>query len=185
MSEIMLVVASRHGATQGIAERIGEVLRGEGHTVSVFDAEQAPAPEWADAVIIGGAAYMGHWLEAASDYVRRHHGALSERPTWLFSSGPVGDERVDRKGRDLLEPPQFLTDAAADVLAQGVRVFFGRWDPSDEPASFAERLFRKLPVPNSILPIGDFRDWEAIEGWAREISAELKDTSGREMIATG
>jgi menaquinone-dependent protoporphyrinogen oxidase len=185
MSQIMIVVASRHGATRGIGERIGEVLRGAGHDVSTYDAGQAPGPQWADAVVIGGAAYMGKWMDEVTDYIRRHHAALSERPTWLFASGPVGEEKVDRKGRDVLEPPRFLTEAAADVLAQGMRVFFGRWDPSDEPVTLAERLFRKLPVPVEILPVGDFRDWPAIEGWARQIAQELSSEPARERIATG
>lgn len=185
MTQVMVVVGSRHGATRGIADRIGEVLRGEGLEVSVFDADKAPGPQWADAVVIGGAAYMGNWLDDVTDYVRRHEVALSDRPTWLFASGPVGDEQVDKKGKSLLEPPPFLKIAAADVMALGVRVFFGRWDPSDEPVTLAERLFRKLPIPNSILPIGDFRDWPAIEAWAHEIADELRVESGRERIATG
>lgn len=175
MTQVMIVAGSRHGATRGIADRIGQVLRGKGHDVSVFDAKEAPGPQWADAVVIGGAAYMGKWLDEVTDYIGRHHAALSERPTWLFASGPVGTETVDKKGRDVLRPPEFLNDAAADVLAEGVRVFFGRWDPSDEPVTLAERLFRKLPVPASILPIGDFRDWAAIDAWAEQIARELAD----------
>lgn len=173
MSQVMIVVGSRHGATRGIADRIGEVLRGEGHEVSVIDAHEAPGPQWADAVVIGGAAYMGKWLDEVTAYISKHHVALSERPTWIFSSGPVGSEPVDKKGRDLLEPPEFLKNAAADVLAHGIRVFFGRWDPTDEPVTFAERLFRRLPVSSSVLPVGDFRDWAAIDSWARQIARDL------------
>jgi menaquinone-dependent protoporphyrinogen oxidase len=173
MTQVMVVVASRHGATRGIADRIGETLRAEGLDASVFDARQAPGPQWADAVVIGGAAYMGKWLDEVTQYIRVHHASLSERPTWLFASGPVGHELVDRQGRDVLAPPEFLTNAAADVLAQGVQVFFGRWDPSDPPMSVAERVFRMLPISREVLPTGDFRDWPAIDAWAREIAREL------------
>jgi menaquinone-dependent protoporphyrinogen oxidase len=175
MTQVMVVVGSRHGATRGIAERIGETLRKEGLEVAIYNADQAPGPQWADAVVIGGAAYMGKWLDEVTEYISRHHVALSERPTWVFSSGPVGTETVDKKGRDVLEPPEYLRDAAADVLAEGMQVFFGRWDPTDEPVTFAERLFQKLPIPNSILPVGDFRDWEAIDAWARSIARELAE----------
>ncbi|MCI0584926.1 MAG: flavodoxin domain-containing protein [Chloroflexi bacterium] len=37
----------------------------------------------------------------------------------------------------------------------------------------AERLGGTLPVSNDLLPIGDFRDWPAIEGWAVEIARDL------------
>ena len=181
MTQVMVVVASRHGATRGIADRIGETLRAEGLEVSVFDAKEAPAPQWADAVVIGGAAYMGKWLDEVAEYVHLHDAALRARPTWLFASGPVGDELVDKKGRDVLGPPEFLTNAAAEVMAKGTRVFFGRWDPSDPPMSVGERLFRMLPVSKDVLPIGDFRDWPAIEDWAREIARELT----QQPVATG
>lgn len=181
MTQVLVVVATRHGATRGIADRIGETLRAEGLEASVFDAREAPAPQFADAVVIGGAAYMGKWLDAVTEYINLNHAALSERPTWLFASGPIGHELLDKQGRDVIEPPAFMTDAAAAVLARGTRVFFGRWDPADPPMSVAERLFRILPVSKDVLPIGDFRDWPAIEGWAREIAQELT----REPVATG
>jgi hypothetical protein len=30
-----------------------------------------------------------------------------------------------------------------------------------------------LPASKGILPIGDFREWPAIEAWARQIAAEV------------
>jgi menaquinone-dependent protoporphyrinogen oxidase len=30
-----------------------------------------------------------------------------------------------------------------------------------------------MPAAKDILPAGDFRNWEEIEGWAREIAASL------------
>jgi menaquinone-dependent protoporphyrinogen oxidase len=173
MTQVMVVVASRHGATRGIADKIGETLRAEGLEASVYDANEAPSPQSADAVVVGGAAYMGKWLDEVADYVRRHQELLAHRPTWLFTSGPIGKDAVDKKGRDLVASPAFLTDAALDVRARGTRVFFGRWDPSDPPIGVGERLFRILPVSKELMPIGDFRDWPAIEAWAREIAREL------------
>jgi len=33
---------------------------------------------------------------------------------------------------------------------------------------------RMMPGSKGILPPGDFRDWENVESWAREIAAALK-----------
>jgi menaquinone-dependent protoporphyrinogen oxidase len=117
---------------------------------------------------------MGKWLDDVAAYVRRHEALLKHRPTWLFASGPVGKDRVDKQGHDLLAPPPFLTAAARDIGARGARVFFGRWDPADPPMSLAERLFRMVNISREVLPVGDFREWPEIEAWAREIAAELK-----------
>ena len=60
------------------------------------------------------------------------------------------------------------------INPRGHRVFLGRWDPDDPPRTFAERVVRIMPISKSILPSGDFRDWPAIEAWAREIGTALR-----------
>jgi hypothetical protein len=44
-----------------------------------------------EAVVLGRAVYMGHWLEPARKFVECFGSDLAERQTCLFSSGPVGD----------------------------------------------------------------------------------------------
>jgi menaquinone-dependent protoporphyrinogen oxidase len=36
-----------------------------------------------------------------------------------------------------------------------------------------ERLVRLVPAAKEALPAGDFREWDAIEAWARTIAREL------------
>ncbi len=38
----------------------------------------------------------------------------------------------------------------------------------------SERVVRLMPAARKVLPPGDFREWPAIEAWAREIAAELR-----------
>src|SRR5687768_14742059 len=95
--------ASRHGATRGIAERIASTLASSGVDVVLKPVGEVGAIDAYDAFVIGSAAYMGGWLGEATTFVRRNVEPLSTRPVWLFSSGPVGPERVDLKGRDVLE----------------------------------------------------------------------------------
>jgi menaquinone-dependent protoporphyrinogen oxidase len=40
----------------------------------------------------------------------------------------------------------------------------------------SERLVRMMPAAKGVLPPGDFRDWEAIDAWAREIATALVAT---------
>jgi menaquinone-dependent protoporphyrinogen oxidase len=51
--------------------------------------------------------------------------------------------------------------------ARGHRVFVGKLNPGD--LGFGERLMAKVVKA----PEGDFRDWDAIRAWAREIAAAL------------
>jgi len=59
--------------------------------VDVRPPEQANSVEDYDAVVLGSGVYAGHWLQSAQELAERHAEALSERPTWLFSAGPLGD----------------------------------------------------------------------------------------------
>src|SRR5687767_10683269 len=91
MTKVLVVYGSRHGATRGIAERIGEVLRTQGSDVTVVSADHAApdAVRGGDAFVVGSGVYMGSWLDEPLDFLRRNHEALASRPTWLFSSGPL------------------------------------------------------------------------------------------------
>ena len=158
---VLVCVASRHGATAEIAETIGRVLRERGIPVDVRAAEQVTMVDGYDAVILGSAVYAGHWLEAAKRIAHTQAVALSGRPVWLFSSGPVGNPP---------KPAGDPVDVAALVPATGARdhrVFAGRIDK--HRLGFAE----KAMVLALHVPTGDFRDWRAVVAWAGEIADTL------------
>jgi menaquinone-dependent protoporphyrinogen oxidase len=172
---VLVAYASRHGATAGIAERVGERLRSAGLTVDVRPVREVRDVKPYDAFVVGGAAYMFHWLKDASAFVKRHRAVLAERPTWLFSSGPIGTDRIDKDGKDVIEAsvPKEFPELTAAVRPRGTEIFFGAWDPDAPPVGMAERLFQLMPVSKESLPAGDFRDWPAIEAWADGIAAAL------------
>lgn len=174
--KILVAYATRHGATRGIAERIAQTLERPGLEVTLRPVNQAGAVGEHDAFVIGGAAYMFHWLNEATSFVRRHRSILASRPVWLFSSGPLGTERVDAEGQDALEAaePREFTELAAEILPRGQRVFFGAYDPNAKPIGVMERLTRMMPAAREALPAGDFRDWPEIEAWADGIARELQ-----------
>jgi menaquinone-dependent protoporphyrinogen oxidase len=178
--KILVAYASRHGSTKGIAERVAQTLEGTGLDVTLRSVEEAGAVDDYDAFVIGSAAYMGGWLGSATAFVRRNRDVLAGHRVWLFSSGPIGTEAVDAKGRDQLVAarPKEFTEFDRTIRPYGERVFFGAYDPAAEPSGLAEnlmnRFMRLMPAARDALPIGDFRDWPAIEGWATEIAHHLQ-----------
>jgi menaquinone-dependent protoporphyrinogen oxidase len=178
--KVLVAYATRHGATRGIAERIAQTLEQRGLEVTLYPVERVGPIEGYDAFVIGSAAYMGTWLKDASEFVRKHERQIASRPVWLFSSGPIGTDRVDKKGQDVVkasEPAEFRTFEPL-LHPRDEQVFFGAWDTDAEPAGFADRFVRGFtslfPGVKAAMPTGDFRDWPEIEAWAETIARDLE-----------
>jgi menaquinone-dependent protoporphyrinogen oxidase len=160
---VLVAVASRHGATLEIADAISRVLAASGldTETSAFETVDDLAPY--DAFVLGSAVYVGRWLELARDFVEAHGAELAGRPTWLFSSGPIG-----APPRPAAEDAVQVDEIAATTGARGHRLFAGRLDKST--LGFGERAM----VLAFRVAEGDYRDWAEIEAWALEIAAALE-----------
>ena len=158
---ILVAVASKHGATGEIGEIVAGVLRDAGLTAETRRPQDVASLDAYDAVVLGSATYAGRWLEPARAFAARHATALATRPVWLFSSGPLGDPPMPPG-----EPAEPIA-IATSLTARAHRSFSGRLDP--RRLGLLERtLTRAVRAPD-----GDFRDWEAVRDWADEIVAEL------------
>jgi menaquinone-dependent protoporphyrinogen oxidase len=161
------------------------VLRAEGADVAVADAASQPDPSGFDAYVIGSGVYLGSWLKEGTEFLERHQSALATRPVWFFSSGPLPGSSKATEAEDpialALGPEdgpgsggrKRIATLSAAVHPRDHRVFQGAYDPNDPPKSMTERLVRLVPAAKSALPAGDFREWDAIEAWARQIATEL------------
>ena len=173
--KVLVVYESVYGATQGIAERIASTLEQQGLQVKVRAARQADPPENYDAVIIGSAEYFFHWMKGATKFIRSYTAVLVKKPVWLFSSGPLGWEPNDAQGRDLrtLIEPKEIAEFRESIHPREHRVFFGAMHPGK--LGFVHKMIYKVPDDNGkpMFPSGDFRDWNDIDTWTREIAQEL------------
>ncbi len=159
---VLLAVATKHGATHGIADAISEELARLGIVATVRNLESVADLDGYDAAILGSAIYMGQWMPSAHRFVDEHEAALKAMPVWLFSSGALGtDAPVPAR------PPVALNRMAERIDAREYRMFAGRLD--NEDLSLGERIVTRAVHA----PEGDFRDWDAIRAWARDIADNL------------
>lgn len=159
---VLVAYASKHGSTQGIAERIAEKLRQLGKEAEARPMNAVEDPESYEAFVIGSAVYYGSWLKEAMEWVHRNQAVLAKRPVWLFSVGPLGVEVKDTE-----QQPKEIAEFQQAIRPRGEHIFFGALDHSK--LSFPERMIVKAVRA----PEGDFRDWEAIEGWTASIAQDL------------
>lgn len=177
--KVLVAYASKYGATEGIAQRIGETLTGNGLEVEVRRCKDLDEASGYDAYVIGSATYEFNWRKSARKFVERNAEELAAKPTWLFASGPVGPEKVDKDGNDVLkgaEPRQFEKYEEL-IHPRGMQVFVGAYD--HDRIHGADRIITSMPAIRDILPEGDFREWDVIEAWAAGIAKELQASSAR------
>ena len=159
---VLVTAASKHGATAEIAQVIADQLTTSGVDAVVMPIGDVATIDGYDAVVLGSAVYAGQWLAPAKDFVHDHGAMLTQRPVWLFSSGPIGDPP---------KPKDDPVDADAMVSATSARehrVFAGRLDRAG--LGFTEKAIAvALRAPD-----GDFREWDLIRAWADGIADELR-----------
>ncbi len=159
--KVLVSAASKHGATAEITRAIADTLESAGFAVSVIPPDAVTTVADFDAVVLGSGVYLGHWLDAAKDLVERHCTELAARPVWLFSSGPIGDPPKPE------DDPVDVADIVEALGPRGHRIFAGLLDTGR--LGLGEKVILKAVRA----PAGDYRPWEEIHAWAREIADAL------------
>lgn len=168
---VLVAVASRHGSTAEIADRITSELRAQmppgEWRVQAEDSDGIDTIGGYDAVVLGSAIYFGGWLKSARQLLENAVTA-PPRGLWLFSSGPVAADALGSESAATNE------DVAARLRVRDNVVFPGRLDIG--------RLTRIERAVTTAMRIGDgdFRDWDAIDSWASGIARELSGTPGKD-----
>jgi menaquinone-dependent protoporphyrinogen oxidase len=168
MTYILVTYASKHNSTAEIAKTIGEVLQqANASQVDLVPVENVEDITSYDAVILGSAVYAGQWQSKAGNFLKKHEAELSQRPVWLFSSGPIGEGDP----KDLLKGwkfPEALLPIVERIKPQDIALFHGNLDPTKL------NVMERIVVKGVKAPTGDFRDWNVIRGWAYNIVQTLQ-----------
>lgn len=192
----LVVYATRHGSTKGVAEAIAKELSAAGQEVDVRPASEMSEPSRYDAVVVGGPMIRG-WHKDALRFVVKHRVELAARPTAFFITAasltetgedevkgvpivkdpwlakrPRNNAKLGRKERYAL-PSHYLGDILAKVAPLRPRLaafFAGSLDLTT--MGFLDKLFVLLVV--GAAP-GDGRNWQAIREWARALPTSMID----------
>jgi menaquinone-dependent protoporphyrinogen oxidase len=160
---VLIAYASRHEATAEIAAVIARELDAAGCVATVTEARRVASLADVDAAIVGSALYVGRWDESALHLLRHERETLARIPTWLFSSGPVGDGRATAHPERLPQPADVA--ALAEEIGAHATTFGGRVDADEEGFD--------LQIMTSAGLAGDWRDFRRIRAWARGVGADI------------
>jgi menaquinone-dependent protoporphyrinogen oxidase len=165
---ILVAYGTKYGATAEIAEAIGKALRAAGLEVDVRKAGKVRSAEPYRAVVLGSAVYAGRWRGDAMRLLRRPE--LEGRDVWLFSSGPVGEDKGDPAAAERWTKPPKVTAIGDRIGAHEHVVFGGKVD--EDKGFMRKKMARDMPPE-----LRDRRDWRQIEEWAGSIARALAQSA--------
>lgn len=157
---ILVAYATRNGSTAEIAEVIGKELRTAGYPVDVADIRTISSLAGYTAVVIGGPLYMGNVDGAVGKFMGKNREELQKLPVAAFAVGLAPknpDPNAVAMAMAALKKSLEPVTPAASIL------FAGKLDPMK--VNFVMRKFLEMAK----IPSGDFRDWNLITAWAREL----------------
>jgi uncharacterized protein YjbI with pentapeptide repeats/flavodoxin len=156
--QILVAYASISGSTKEVAEAIAMELQRNGADATAVPAREVKSLDGYNAAVIGSSIRVGRWLADAIRLVEQNEDALSTMPVAYFSTclTMVHDTEDNRRKVEAYLAP--IRSLAPSVHPVSTGMFAGSLDPNHRVKIFADQE-----------PESDFRDFGAIEAWAREI----------------
>lgn len=160
---VLLTYATRLGSTAEVASRIAEVLHQLHVPAELCNVHDVGRLDRYSAVIVGSAIRNGSWLPEAARFIGLHEWQLSHMPVACFTVCMTLHEDTPENRQTVqgyLEP---LLQQYNHVHPVANGMFAGKVDYTW--LSFVPRVMAHVGK----IPQGDWRDWDAIEAWVREI----------------
>jgi len=168
MGDMVLVAyGTWAGSTAEVAEEIGKTLREAGLSVDVKSARDVDDVSAYGGVVVGSGVRAGRLHPHVRKFLKAHYAALGEIPVAYFVVCLSMMKDTEEERREAMGYLDGAREAAPQVEPIGVGLFGGVMD------------FSKLGGPMRLMmrtmksPEGDYRDWDAIQAWAREIQPAL------------
>lgn len=172
----LIVYGTRWGGTAKVAEKIGETLKEEGYSVDIFDARKPPQVDSYDLVIVGSGISGGKWTKGANGFLKRNAVMLRDKKTAFFvSCGMV----IRESGQDKAKRDYLVKVSHKYGLTSIGYGFFGGILDFEAKYNILDRFFvnssksRLKKMGIDISKPYDFRDWDQIEAWTRDVARGL------------
>lgn len=175
---VLTVYASAHGSTAEVARVIAAVWRGCGIDANVTAIGSVQSLEGYDAYALGSAIHSGLWLPEMATFVRRSLTQLSKKPVYLWLTCV---RILEPQGYAYVTNNYLPSILDRKLSFRKIGVFAGKIDfAAINEEEVWTLTFRYDGRENLDRLAGDFRDWEKIRDWAKQIAADLETLSNRQ-----
>ena len=175
MNKVLIVYGTRYGTTTEVVQDMSNTARELGAQVEVVHLEKGipnPDPEEYDLVIIGSGIQAGQWTKYPLKYIEQNLDALSKTRVALFVvSGYAGNpDKVAEAQAEYLDamPEKYPGLTPISTALIGGMFEFKKYN-------LVVRALVKSIVKDQLLPGEeipekmDFRDWDMIRDWIKEL----------------
>lgn len=169
--KILVAYASQFGTTGEVAEAIGDTLSQEGHIVETHWVKNVKDIREYDAIVVGSAIQYDKWMPEATDFVITNQSILEKMPVAYFFTCLTLSKRNEKTERQAMGYSAKLYSLAPNIKPVDIGQFAGAVDYSK--MSFFLRLILGGLLTVMGVKEGDYRDWEAIRTWAKNIDLKL------------
>jgi menaquinone-dependent protoporphyrinogen oxidase len=167
---VLVAYASKAGSSVGVAEAIGQTLAEHGARVDVRQAKTVTNLRAYDAVVAGSAIRGASWLPEAMQFLETHRAALAGKPFAAFmvciTLAMPGAEKYRDGVAGWLAPVRALARPVSEGLFAGVLDY--------SKLALMDGLKMRALSAATRTPEGDYRDWDAIRAWARDLAVTLQ-----------
>lgn len=175
LKRVLVAYSTLSGCTTTIARRIGADLIAYDAKPLVASVEEMPVIHRdIDAVVFGSGMRMGKFHKEARDWLQSNSDVLSGLPLTFFSVGL----RAASSQAGMLEQAERELDAAVSVVGDrhcSVRpAVLPGWKRTEGFSAMEKLALRVYPLED-----GDYRDWNKVDAWVREVAPGLLGTGPR------
>lgn len=159
---ILVAYASGSGSTAEVAEAIAQALGNNEVEVNVEPVTAVTDLSSFSALVLGSSIRAGRWLPGAIHFIDKFRSQMNHMPVAYFTTCLTMINETSESKRIVLSYMEPVRQLAPEIEPVGIGLFAG---------SLAPELERILPGESG--PFGDYRNWDAIEAWAKEIRPML------------
>ena len=172
---ILITYASGYGSTAEVAQEIGRYLVEEGFTVEVLTPAEVASLSQYDAVIVGSPIQYDRWMRETREFVIKNQEYLSKHPVAYFFNCLALAVRTDETEKKAMQYTNKLNSLSSHVQPLSIGKFAGVLDFRKMPILL--RFIFKIFGAITGLKEGDYRDWNEIRLWAKNLAIKLDSTN--------
>ena len=165
--KVLVTYATRMESTSEVAEVIGMILREQDVLADVLAVDEVTDFSAYKAAIIGSAVRNSAWLPEAVEFIKTHYERLQSIPVVYFTVCMTMRDDTDQSRRTVESYVQPVLKTFPEIKPLDMGFFGGMFDGREFP-----RLMRWI-IQSLNFPTGDFRDWEAVHHWTKDVYPRL------------